>query len=700
MSGDITDASRSSFPSTRRARRPRTSSSTPSQLDIPLTDIDAIPWTESPKRMHHEDSFPGDSHASKRHSLASQRSRSASPTPTPSSASTRTSTTLSFHSSHLGAGSVAHPDPDILRSDKGHSDEEDTPYTALRPFLPHALDPDPSRPQHVVPRMDDNYFEVRACQCEFGTAEQPPKGWTRLTHPDGRPFFWHQQYRALTMEWMMDNAIANCVNAAIDHVYDDFHHCTGRETIGDCQLVIGLETLEALPGQYAALYYLVDPEKECVFWVEDYSLTYELWVESEAALEPQMVGIYLRYQYYKHWDNFPNVQKTSPQRILEWQKILDDARSGKCCIYNVPSTFHQNRANTPTDVVFSNTSTVNYTAKELTNMIEMVDSMLGRAKAAKKLHVSLEGEWLPGRMMQNIYHDQFMNLYSQRGARADRQQSVFNNSPTEVGQSWFIILCGLFLFWAPQHHLTGLNRMWVDRMLAKEPWRNLVNTLVREWEGHRVVATILLAANVSFLGVDNLPEGLVQIACYLSAISSSTSFVLITALEGRIRQMEKHDIVRAQEWLKLLNNENIGLEILAVLLGLPYGLTMWSVIMFTVSFMAFCMHDVKSTTALIVSIYFGWHLVVLLWSLWISQEGRKTIHDHKRIPAVVVKKAGKGAKVAGKAVKKPIRKMTRSLTIQVAKRSTRWSGSTAAGSGGSNASFGMGELRRSPDAMV
>ena len=31
-----------------------------------------------------------------------------------------------------------------------------------------------------------------------------------------------------------------------------------------------------------------------------------------------------------------------------------------------------------------------------------------------------------------------------------------------------------------------------------------------------------------------------------------------------------------QAWLKLLNNENIGLEILAVLLGLPYGLTIWS----------------------------------------------------------------------------------------------------------------------------
>ncbi|KAL1696362.1 hypothetical protein GGG16DRAFT_43555 [Schizophyllum commune] len=686
MSGHTSDASRSSLSSTRPPRRRRTSSSTPTHLEIAITDVGEREFTESPTRMYNRDSFSLDNvkHANKRPSLSSQRSRSASPTPTASSASTETSRTLSVHSSHFGGGPVAHPDPDVVRSHTRDSEDDSAPYTSIRPFLPEDLDPDPNVPQHVVFYRPKNnaFYDVQACQRDFEIEEKPPAGWKRLTHPDGRPFFWHEQRRALTMEWMPDEIIAACINAAVDYVSAEFRRCTGKDTPRDWQVVISLELCPQLPGrQYAAMYYLVDPEKECVFWVEGYSLTYELSLESEALLETQLVGIYLRHQYYKHWDNFPNVQTATPQRILEWQKILDDARA---------------------DVVFSSTSTVNYTAKELTSMIEMVDSMLSRAKAAKKLHVTLDGEWLPGRMMQHIYHDQFMNLYSQRGARADRQQSVFNNPPTRVGQSWFIKICGFFLFWAPQHHLTGLNRMWVDKMLAKEPWRNLVNTLLREWEGHRVVATILLAANVSFLGVDNLPEGIVQIACFLSAISSSTSFVLITALEGRIRQMEKHDLLRAQAWLKLLNNENIGLEILAVLLGLPYGLTIWSVIFFTISFMAFCMHDVKSTTALIVGVYFAWHLVVLLWSLWISQEDRKPIHEHRRIPKVVVKQVGKGAKSAGKAVGKPIKRMTRSLTMQVSKKSTRWSDSdkTAVNPRGSVTSFGMGAMRSSPDAMV
>lgn len=313
-------------------------------------------------------------------------------------------------------------------------------------------------------------------------------------------------------------------------------------------------------------------------------------------LEPRMMGIFLKYQFYKHWDNFPDQQEVILEQSYAIQKMLDNALA---------------------DVMFSRTSTINYTVDELAKMIEMTDRMLSRLRIAEKREEPLKGECLPGRMMQHFYHDQLLNLHSQRGARSDRQQSVFNNPPDKVRRSWFITFFGAALFWAPSHHLAGLNNMWVDKLLAKQPWNLLVSTLLREWDGHRLVATILITANVSFLGVNDLPsDGIVKIACFLSTISSSTSFVLITALEGRIRNMESlHNIVKAQAWLNLLNNENIGLEILAVLLGLPYGLTMWAMVFFTIAFMSYCMHDVKSITAIIVGTVLLWHLVILIWSL-------------------------------------------------------------------------------------
>lgn len=568
-------------------------------------------------------------------SLASRRSRSASPAGSDSSASshnTVTSATLSVSTRpSWGGGPIAHPDPDVLRSTALSQDDERS-YN-YRPFMPSVLDPMSNEPPHIVPRMGEEDYVVQPGQCEFKPGEKLPRGWSRMTHPDGRPYFWHEQHRALTVEWMPEPLISTCVNTVLGYILADLSRSTGRSK--EDQIVIGLEPLPEIgPDEFAALYYLVNPEKECVYWVEENSLAWDMQ-EPNAQLEPQMAGLYLRYQFYKHWDNFPNVQRTSTKQILQWQKALDDARA---------------------DVVFSNTSTVNYNAKELSNMIEMVDCMLSRSKAAKKHGVKLEGEWLPGRMMQHIYHDRFLNLYSQRGARSDRQQSVFNNPPDQVKPSWFIGTCSALLFNAPQHHLAGLNRMWVDRVLAKEPWKVLVSTLLREWESHRLVATILVTANVSFLGVNDLPPGIVQITCFLSAISSSTSFVLITALEGRIRQMEKHDIVRAQNWLNLLNNENFGLEILAVLLGLPYGLTMWAMIFFTVSFLSFCLHDAQKLTQGVVGGYFGLHVVILLWSLWVSQEDRKPIQEHKKIPKVVVKRTAK-------VVAKPIRRLTRSWTM-------------------------------------
>ncbi|TRM69859.1 hypothetical protein BD626DRAFT_563572 [Schizophyllum amplum] len=296
-------------------------------------------------------------------------------------------------------------------------------------------------------------------------------------------------------------------------------------------------------------------------------------------LEPRMMGIFLKYQFYKHWDNFPDQQEVILEQSYAIQKMLDNALAGEY--------LHNGSA-------------------------MIIDRQL---RIAEKREEPLKGECLPGRMMQHFYHDQLLNLHSQRGARSDRQQSVFNNPPDKVRRSWFITFFGAALFWAPSHHLAGLNNMWVDKLLAKQPWNLLVSTLLREWDGHRLVATILITANVSFLGVNDLPsDGIVKIACFLSTISSSTSFVLITALEGRIRNMESlHNIVKAQAWLNLLNNENIGLEILAVLLGLPYGLTI--MVFFTIAFMSYCMHDVKSITAIIVGTVLLWHLVILIWSL-------------------------------------------------------------------------------------
>ena len=54
-------------------------------------------------------------------------------------------------------------------------------------------------------------------------------------------------------------------------------------------------------------------------------------------------------------------------------------------------------------------------------------------------------------------------------------------------------------------------------------------------------ATILLTANMSFLSIDGpSPDGFTKVMCYLSVITSCAAFVLITALERRIRRIMKN----------------------------------------------------------------------------------------------------------------------------------------------------------------
>ncbi|KAI5889541.1 uncharacterized protein SCHCODRAFT_02634849 [Schizophyllum commune H4-8] len=555
-------------------------------------------------------------------------------------------------------GSVAEHRPERILPGR------DLPYN-LRPLLPDNLDPNPSAPIHTIPQFDPNVrYTVHAGQCKFGFGEKVPLGWVRVIHPAGQPYFWNEEHNAVTLEWMPDSVVAKHVNRTLTYVAHQIEHWDGEPLPKDRQIVISLEPTPNATTDYAALYYIASPRYETIFWLAEYNLDWEIGLMLQAQLEPQMLGIYLKYQFYKHWDNFPDIQTVSRCQIRRWQMILENALA---------------------DVRFSKTSTVNYNVDKLQEMIEMVHRMYSRAsraaardkkkaekdgkdkkdykvkaRAPKKPDLSVEGEWLPGRMMQHFYQDRFLNLYSQRGARVDRLQSVFGKSPGDIPKSWYIRILGLLLFRAPNNHLDELNQMWVDTVLSRKVWKKRVKALLSDWTEQRVLATILLTANMSFLSIDGpSPDGFTKVMCFLSVISSCAAFVLITALERRIRRIQKNiDLQAAQNWLQLLNNSKIGLEILAVLLGLPYGFTVWSIIFFCISFLSYCMDDVKSPTGITVGTIFGIHFIIVVWALWVSMEKRKPIQDHGQMPKVVFTKVAKASRSASRALSGPIRRMS------------------------------------------
>lgn len=150
---------------------------------------------------------------------------------------------------------------------------------------------------------------------------------------------------------------------------------------------------------------------------------------------------------------------------------------------------------------------------------------------------------------RHVVHERFINYHGQEAARLSRYQSVHGEpSWQDQKRSWLMSILSPILFYAPDEHLCNLGKVWVDRIVAKQPWVKLISKLTTEWAEHTafvsdplllrltalkacVQATILLNANVAFLdipGVDSggSPQSLTQIFSYISIVLVIGSTIL------------------------------------------------------------------------------------------------------------------------------------------------------------------------------
>ena len=72
-----------------------------------------------------------------------------------------------------------------------------------------------------------------------------------------------------------------------------------------------------------------------------------------------------------------------------------------------------------------------------------------------------------------------MNMYGHTGARLGRDQSI--RGPKKHYRTLLISFLSPLLFRAPDTHLRGLERIWVDKVINQRPWKIFVDTLKEEW---------------------------------------------------------------------------------------------------------------------------------------------------------------------------------------------------------------------------
>lgn len=99
--------------------------------------------------------------------------------------------------------------------------------------------------------------------------------------------------KALTMEWILEPRIAQCVADAVQHVNERLSSLFARPSPVRYQMVIGVKSISQ--AEMRASYYLVDLDEETVFWVDKYELRWRK--VSRELRRRETVGLFLQYEF-------------------------------------------------------------------------------------------------------------------------------------------------------------------------------------------------------------------------------------------------------------------------------------------------------------------------------------------------------------------------------------------------------------------
>ncbi|TFK31898.1 hypothetical protein BDQ12DRAFT_739702 [Crucibulum laeve] len=209
-----------------------------------------------------------------------------------------------------------------------------------------------------------------------------------------------------------------------------------------------------------------------------------------------------------------------------------------------------------------------------------------------------------------------LNYFGQYNARLSPSQSIHESE--DYKRTWLVKILAPLLFNSPNIHLSTMEKLWVDKLTIQSHWIGFFNKLNIEWKGHTEIASLLLNANVAFLAIPSVdsgnhtPSSAVQIASYLSILTSSASLILSLLLVRQFKTREKGTVHEVADFLNK-SNRNHGLENLAILFSLPYALLMWSMVAFLAAFLLLCVQNPSIWTR--SSVAFVWLLMAML-ILW------------------------------------------------------------------------------------
>ncbi|RXW16485.1 hypothetical protein EST38_g9376 [Candolleomyces aberdarensis] len=212
----------------------------------------------------------------------------------------------------------------------------------------------------------------------------------------------------------------------------------------------------------------------------------------------------------------------------------------------------------------------------------------------------------------------------------------------------------LIMFGGPGIHMQQIRELALDRLVRQRGYKNYVEKMLPEWRDITLYATVILAANMSFLTIGSVDEvGSAgpnrtnsQRASYLSILASMGT-IMFSLLLARLFDPDFVVNRSVSRW---------GLESLAILYGMPFALLLWSMVSFFLSFAILWYQGEDNVVIAMVSISCFIFAVIMAWGVKAAHEKEYESYLEKVVEKVA-EKVGKVRKKVGKTGRKIERKV-------------------------------------------
>ncbi|TDL18732.1 hypothetical protein BD410DRAFT_462994 [Rickenella mellea] len=289
-------------------------------------------------------------------------------------------------------------------------------------------------------------------------------------------------------------------------------------------------------------YYMVDHQNRCLFWLEDMDVEMGIWEIGGKVTTFAHMQHHITYEYWCHCEWFPH-DKTITREELD--ELIAYFTFGII------------------DTMTSMDSTISYSTEDLTTMLQVFNEM--RRLNEKTVPVNAAA----ARMISYFANERLLNFHGIHGARLTSEQSV--QGQETCGRSLLVTILSPLLFCAPDTHLKGLEKIWVDGIIKQIHWKLFIETLKKDWMDYVLYGTVLLSVNVAFLSIPSVNEA-AQTANLLSAACCIGCIILGLLLVRQHRNKSKDTANNAADYLSSRSHPRYGLETLAIMYSLPYAL--------------------------------------------------------------------------------------------------------------------------------